>query len=156
MEIIRTNKPLATLVAGSIFFAFALATFVFSLPTRSAAAEEVHTRAVRPATSPTVEVHIANNGLILLRGAQIVDINDEAITVHMMWQGADTFWLIHTNASVYETRSFGTKFTTRDGSASSLSSLEVGDFVTVSGTLKSWSEKPTLLANSVRSLKRTS
>jgi hypothetical protein len=142
--------------AAVVFFAIALAAFLSSLPTRSTAAQ--HTPAVAPVVaaasggSPSLEVHIANNGLVLLRSARVVSINGTALTVSTNWGPTNFSWVVNTSARSYETRHFGTNFLDRSGNSLSLQDLQPGDLVTVTGMLEN-NHQLALDADTVRSLK---
>ena len=99
-----------------------------------------------------MEVHIANDGLILLRSARVSAVSGTTITVNTAWGKTNLTWIVRTNASNYETRAFGTRFINRSGQALSLQAVHVGDLVTITGTLDATAEEPTLDADSVRNL----
>ncbi len=139
--------------AGAAFFAFSLSVFLFSFPPEHAAAQGVAQknpsglRFVRP-----LEMHIASNGLMLLRNAKVTAVFGTTITVSATWGSADFVWVVHTNGSTYETRNFGTRFLDRDGKPISLADVRIGDAVTITGMLNMAMEEPTIEANSVRRL----
>jgi hypothetical protein len=125
-----------------------------SLPTRSDAS-----RTLYPAAAPalaagaqTQELHIANNGLILLRGAHIVSVSGTTLTVSMEWGSAKYSWVVRTNASSSGYHNYGTRFLDHNGNPITLSQVESGGYVTVTGMLDSSANTPTLDADSVRSL----
>ena len=141
-------------VTGAMFFAFALALFIFSFPPHQAAAEEGTTQ--NPAATAShlrpLEMHIANNGLILLRSARVEEIQGTTITVSTAWGSAQFKWIIRTNASYSESHQFGTKFRDRDGNKSSLGDVSIGNSVTITGMLDPAAQEPTVDADSFRLL----
>lgn len=97
-------------------------------------------------------MHIANNGLVLLRSARVVSVDGTTIVVSTAWGSADFAWTVHTNASSYGTHDFGTRFLTYDGKKSSLADMQIGNLVTITGTLDTKAVEPTLDADTVRIL----
>lgn len=147
------HKPLLFAGVGTTFVVFALLWFLFSFPSRSSAAGGV----ARVQTSPVVqgahvlEMHIAGNGQVLLRNARVETVNGGTIAVSMAWNSVDFKWTVLTDASSYETRSFGTRFFNRNGDSISLNDIQVGDYITVTGMLVGTAEGLMLDASSVRS-----
>lgn len=88
------------------------------------------------------EVHIANNGLVLLRGARVVSISGRLLQVAIAWNSTDFIWLVQTSAA--------TKFLTPDSAEQPLDSLHVGDVVSITGTLSPRGAWPTIDAKFVR------
>ena len=157
----RANRIAVLLFASAVFFAFSLAAFFFSLPAQSAAAEgrPAFASASMPAAAAAagsslwpLEIHIANNGLILLRSARVVSISGSTLTVSTAWGSSDFIWTVQTNATRFETRDFGTRFLNRDGKKSSLANIQEGDKVTITGALDPAAQEPVIKADSVRNL----
>ena len=142
-------------VAGGAFFALSLFAFLFSFPPQRAAAEGVAPAAPPEGNTPLcpLEMHIANNGLVLLRSARVVSLHGNTITVSTAWGSADFTWTVRTDLIHFETRSFGTRFIDRDGKKGSLSGIKVGSVVTITGALDPVAGEPTIDADSVRLLK---
>ena len=92
-------------------------------------------------TTPMREIHIANNGLMLLRGATVVSNSFGVIRVSMKWGFADFTWQIHTAP--------GTKFFTSKGEKETVEDIAAGDTVTVTGMLTGNGEEPTIVAEFV-------
>lgn len=92
--------------------------------------------------APMLEVHIANNGLVLLRGARVISISGETIRVGMTWGLADFTWAVKTNS--------GTKFVTSKGEKETLADIQTGTFVTVTGMLTGSATEPTIDGEVVR------
>jgi len=142
-------------VAGGAFFALSLFAFLFSFPPQRAAAEGVAPAAPPEGNTPLcpLEMHIANNGLVLLRSARVVSLHGNTITVSTAWGSADFTWTVRTDLSHFESRTFGTRFIDRDGKKGSLSGIKVGSVVTITGALDPVAGEPTIDADSVRLLK---
>ena len=87
---------------------------------------------------PMLEVHIANNGLMLLRGATVISNSFGVIQVSMKWGFADFVWRVQTTS--------GTKFFTSKGEKETEDDIAIGDIVTVTGILISSGEEPTIVA----------
>jgi hypothetical protein len=152
--LIRANRSAILLLYIAIaFLGFSLAVFLFSLPSHEVAASTpgvpTYVASAASTTAP-LEVHIANNGLVLLRNAQVIAINGDTLTVSTAWGSTNFRWLVRTNSSTYETHHFGTDFLTRDGQTLSIQDIAVGDVVIVTGMLDSTTQEPTLNADVVR------
>ena len=156
-KVVRNSRPEALLLGGALlFFVLTLSAFLLSMPTGNvvatnnitAPAPVVAASGVRPP-----EVTIAMNGLVVLRSARVLGIDGDTLQVSTAWGSTDFTWVVHTDASSYETRTFGTRFLDREGEKISLSHIRVGDLITVNGTLDAASEVPMLHADVVRSLK---
>jgi len=90
------------------------------------------------ADAPMLEMHVANNGLTLLRGARVLSVSGSSMQVGMSW-GASTFiWNVST---AYNTEFFGTA-----GAKETLSDVQAGDVVTVTGTLNAGGVAPGIAA----------
>jgi hypothetical protein len=136
-------------VSVAAFFVVGAGAFAVSLlrvaPAAASSPAVAAARAPRP-----LELHIAENGLILLRSARITAINGSALTLSTVWGSTQFTWVAQTDAMHYETRNFGTKFLNREGKAAALSNFHIGDLVTVTGTLDPDATEPTLKADTVR------
>ena len=93
-------------------------------------------------TSPMLEVHIANNGLVLLRGARVVSIQGGTIVVDTDFGGGNFVWTIQTNTN--------TEFPTASSTNATIADIEVGEFVEVTGLLAQGGTQPTIQAQFVR------
>lgn len=89
-----------------------------------------------------LEIHIANNGLTLLRGAQVIALSRDTIRVITKWDSADFTWEIQTR--------FYTKFLTSKGDEETLADIRVGDILTVTGILIKGGADPILIAKFLR------
>ncbi len=144
----RTDRRSLLLFAGGAFFSFSFSLFLFSLPQRvvAEASSPVHASTV---TIRPLEIHIANNGLILLRSARIVAVHGTTLTVSTNWGSTDLRWTVRTDASTYDTHGFGTRFVDRVGKKLSLDDVHQDGNVTVTGTLDPTAQEPTLDAGAV-------
>ena len=75
----------------------------------------------------SLEVHINDNGSVLVRGAKVTAVSGTTITAITEWNGASMSWNINTDAT--------TKFIELKNGQSSVSDVKVGDFVSFSGNL---------------------
>jgi hypothetical protein len=157
---LRREYAAALLFAITIaFFAFSLSVFLFSLPSKSSAKSAVPTAAPVLAAAALVshanlpqEVHIANNGLVLLRGAKVVSVSGSTFTLSTTWSSNVFIWTIRTNVNSIGAHNYGTRFFDHSGDAIDLNTIQPGGFVTVTGMLDNSAKDPTIDADTVRSL----
>ena len=98
---------------------------------------------VAPTEEATMrEVHIANNGLMLLRGATVISNVRGTIRVSMEWGSADFTWEVKTDSD--------TRFVTSKGEKGTLADIQTGNSITVTGQLTGSGAEPTIEANFVR------
>jgi hypothetical protein len=76
---------------------------------------------------PMREIHIANNGLVLLRGARVVSISANQIRVALIWDSEVSTWILNT---AYNTQFFGS-----EGQKETSNDIQTGDIVTATGML---------------------
>jgi hypothetical protein len=139
-----------TLAILGLFFAAGAGAFAFSLARITpASAQALSAPAVATDVRP-LELHIAQNGLILLRSAKIVSIHGSALTLATNWGSTEFTWVARTNSTQYDAHSFGTKLLARDGSTVGFNDFQIGDLVTVTGTLDGAATEPTIEADSIR------
>ena len=105
------------------------------------------TKAATPSTlltekTPVLGIHVANNGLIILRGAQVLSSSNGTVRVITAWNSASFTWEI-------QTRSF-TEFVTSQGKKETLKDVRVGDIVTITGDLAQGGPEPVITAQIVR------
>ncbi|MDP2648793.1 MAG: hypothetical protein Q8P19_02735 [bacterium] len=103
---------------------------VYLSPSASAAA------AASTQEQPMLEVHIANNGLTLLRGARVLSISGTTIRVGMAWQSSTFTWTLETN--------YNTRFVAQSGEKATLADITTGDVVMVTGTLRAGGSEPAI------------
>jgi len=114
------------------------------------AANEVRASAALPAQTNSAgsdvqsmrQVTIANDGLVLLQGARVDSVSNNAMKVDTAWGSTDLQWSV-----VIES---GTHFIRADGASGSLDDIRTGDTITVTGTLDQQLAQPTLDAQYVR------
>ncbi|MFH0890842.1 MAG: hypothetical protein V1856_02315 [Candidatus Liptonbacteria bacterium] len=104
-------------------------------------------RATTPAatSSRAVQVsgaNIANNGLIILRGARVISSSDGVIHVVTAWNSVSFLWEI-------QTRIF-TEFITSKGEKETPAEVRVGDMVIITGDLIQGGAEPVVSAQFVR------
>jgi hypothetical protein len=75
----------------------------------------------------TQEMHIANNGLVLLRGATVESNENGVLRITMSWGGADFTWSLDTDAK--------TEYYRSNGELGTLADIQPGQVVTVTGML---------------------
>ena len=86
-------------------------------------------RAAAPVSQKAVtqEMHIANNGLILLRGANVESNENGVLRISMSWGNADFTWSIDTDGK--------TEYYRSNGEPGTLADIQPGDTITVTGML---------------------
>lgn len=108
----------------------------------SAHAAEAASLSAVPAKPVMLEVHIANNGLVLLRGARVISISYSTIRVGMAWGASSFTWRLDTDSN--------TRFLTPRGEKATFADIQVGDTLTVTGLLTKSGTEPTIDAETVR------
>lgn len=94
------------------------------------------------AVGSTLEVHINNNGKVLVRGAKITSISGPTITATNTWGSTTMTWIVNTDTS--------TKSIRRYGGNSSLSEMSVGDYISFSGMLDTTASVLTVKADMIK------
>lgn len=84
--------------------------------------------------APMREVHIANNGLVLLRGARVISVSGSTIHVGLSWGSSDMPWAVATT--------YNTKFLTSKGEKATIGDIAVGDIIRVTGKLSASGIEP--------------
>lgn len=102
------------------------------------------------ADTKILEVNIANNGLVYLKGATVESVDGTTLTVSTSWKLAKIIWTIQTNETYNSTRHFGTKFLDSKGETTKLSDIKIGDTIRVSGVLDLNSSGLNVVADVVR------
>jgi hypothetical protein len=101
---------------------------------RSDRAKEVHN------VGSTLEVHISDNGKVLVRGAKVTAINGTTINADTLFGDSNISWVVDASATP--------KVIRRYGGNSSVSEIAIGDFISFNGTLNAtgaWNVKATNL-----------
>jgi hypothetical protein len=93
-------------------------------------------------TVPMHEVHIANDGLMLVRGAMVTSITNGTITVSIAWGGASFNWTVTTNSN--------TKFIMASGEKGTIADIQVGNYIDVTGPLTQGGATPIIAAQFIR------
>ena len=149
--IFKTDPKLAKFFSASLavfVFGFLLFSFTYLLPdTKIARAEG--TKSSVPNKS-ILEVHLANNGMVYLRGAKVESISGTTLTVSTSWNAVKMLWTVRTDESYYGKRHFGTNFLDSKGKTFALADLRQGNVVNISGTLDPTHATPTVKADAVR------
>ena len=94
---------------------------------------------------PIYEVHIANNGSILLKDALVISILGDDIRVGMDWDFASFSWRVQTSPT-----SIGTKFIKPNNEKGEFSEIEVGNLITVTGRILEGGAEPVIDAQFIR------
>ncbi len=95
-----------------------------------------------PKQDPVREIHIANTGLTLLRGARVLSVSGNTLVVGMIWGTSEFTWTVQT--------SYGTKFFNTDGEKASVANIHTGDILTVTGKISEGGARPYINADIVR------
>lgn len=91
--------------------------------------------------SPLAEIHIANNGLTLVRGARIIAISGNTLRVSADLPVMHILWDVRVIG--------GTKLFGPTGEKQGLSDMQVGDIITVTGALSGNTNDPAIDAQFV-------
>ncbi|MDO8664304.1 MAG: hypothetical protein Q7K44_02020 [Candidatus Liptonbacteria bacterium] len=94
-----------------------------------AAADENGEKQLKEARSvgSTLEIHITDNGKTLIRGAKVTSVSGNTINASATWGSVVFNWAVVTDSS--------TEFIRRYGSASKISEISIGDFISFQGAL---------------------
>lgn len=115
-------------IVGALMFAFTL----------NAQAHQAGAKAV----GSKLEVSIADNGRVIVRGAEVTDINGDAVTARTEWGASALTWTVDTDSE--------TVFVEKDGSDSRFSDLSDGDYISFSGTIDESGTTFTIDADTVK------
>ena len=98
---------------------------------------------VTPAARPAMqEVHVANNGLMLVRGAHVVAVSGTMMSIVLEWGSAHLTWTVRATS---DTKYFGPT-----GIRGSADDVQAGDIVSVTGMLSASDPNPSIVAEFVR------
>ncbi len=75
----------------------------------------------------TLEVHINDNGTVLVRGAKVTAVSGNSITAVSSWGSTTLVWTVNVDAN--------TQFVRRSGGASNVGEVTVGDSISFHGSL---------------------
>lgn len=112
-----------------MLLAFALITFAASSVTYAADFGEHMRDAHQRGT--TLEMHIYDNGKVLVRGAKVSSVSGATINASVAWNTTTVNWMVNTNPS--------THIIQRAGKNVGIGSIAAGDVISFSGTLVSGS-----------------
>lgn len=89
----------------------------------------------------TLEIHINDNGKVLVRGAKITAINGAMITAGNAWGSSTMTWNVDTTTA---------KMLRRYDGSSSVSEMKVGDYISFNGTLDTTVSNFTVRATTIK------
>lgn len=79
------------------------------------------------AAGSTLEVHISDNGKVLVRGAKVASVSGSNVMATTSWGASSISWTVNTSANTEMVRRYGGKL--------ALSEISVGDFISFQGDL---------------------
>jgi hypothetical protein len=123
-------------VASLLAFSFVIAFSASSASADTDSANEIH------AAGSTIEVHINDDGKVLVRGARVTAISASGLTANVSWGSSTIAWTVNTNSS--------TELIRRFGAMSSISEVQVGDYVSFQGPLDTTVAAPTVTAKALK------
>ncbi len=126
-------------MAGTLFYMASAMTVPLQYTANAAAAFAPNSATT---SRPLSEMHIADNGLALLRGAAVDSIADGVIHCTLSFDGVAFGWTIDTDAN--------TQFITDTGEKGALADIRNGSSISVTGALKGGGDQPTIEAQYVR------
>lgn len=136
----------ALMVAAALLFAgilsYAANVMIPPLEYTASAAAAFASGASTTSIAPVREIHIADDGLVLLRGAAVASIGSGIIRCSVAFNGSPFMMAIKTDAS--------TKFFTRFGEKATIDQMINGSFIEVTGMLVQGGSEPTIDAQFVR------
>jgi hypothetical protein len=97
-----------------------------------------------------LETHIANNGMVFLKGARVISVDGKIIKVASSWGKMNFIWTIKTNGESVGGRDFGTQFYNDRGEKIKVTDIRVGQFLQINGDIDTKSDNPTIVADVVR------
>jgi len=134
---INTMKKKTALILASIgFLAFATVASADTSMTGSVQASSPQ------AVGSTLEVHIANNGSVIVRGAKVTSVSGSSIMATTQFGSTAISWTANVSGT--------TSYLRRYGGASSLSEIQAGDYVSFSGMLDMTASQLTVNVTSVK------
>lgn len=140
------NKKILGVLAGVTL----LASFAAILPGALAKendnnSNEDNARKELKSIGSTLEVHIYDNGKVLVRGAKVTAVSGATVTATTAWGSTSLSWTVNTDSSTEFVRNFGGKSGVSEISAGNYISFNGDLVITASGltvnakTLKNWS-----------------
>lgn len=89
----------------------------------------------------TLEVHILNNGKVLVRGAKVTAVKSDSIEAFTSWGSINLNWVVNVMLD--------SQMIKKSGGKSSISEIVVGDYISFQGTLVTTSSSPIIVNASV-------
>ena len=89
----------------------------------------------------TLEVHISDNGKVLVRGAKVTSVSGSIVSAVTSWGSLNINWTVNVMSD--------SKMIRKSGNSSSLSEILVGDFISFQGNLVTTSSSPIVVNASV-------
>lgn len=89
-----------------------------------------------------LEVHIGDDGRILVRGAKVTSVSGTTLNASVSWGSYSMNWIILTSPA--------TKFQSRPERNNSLAGIQAGDVISFKGTLDSNSSTPSVNASMIK------
>lgn len=130
-----------TIIRG--FGALVIAALMLAIPMYALAESGGKKNGSGPTTvGSTLEVHIGNNGGVLVRGARVTSVSGSSITATTAWGSTNMTWTIRTDGT--------TQFLGRNGETITASTIVTGDYVSFAGTINSSFASPTVDAKVVK------
>ena len=81
------------------------------------------------ATGSTLEVHINDNGTVLVRGAKVTSVSGTVVSATTAWASSSMNWQVTTDGSTRFMNHFGSE------NSNKISSVTVGDFISFTGSI---------------------
>ncbi len=142
-----TREERETVIMQTIFAITAISFIVLFLCSPFAYYAHAQTVAPKPHTpvltkTPILEIHIADNGLVLLRGVRVTSVTPDTLSVTSAWDWTYFTWKIQTKLFTQFLASSGDKITSGD--------IHAGDVITITGMLVAGGTGPAVDATFVR------
>lgn len=94
------------------------------------------------AVGSKLEVAISDNGRVIVRGAEVIEVSGDMIRARTEWGATALSWAVRTDSE--------TDFVSKEGSGSDLGDVAIGDYVSFSGQLNESQSSFTVDADAVR------
>ncbi len=93
-------------------------------------------------TGSALEIHIFDNGKVLVRGAKVLSVGSSSFTAVNSWGSSTLSWTVNTGSE--------TEFIRRYGGKSNIAEISVGDYVSFNGVLVQTASSFTVDAKAVK------
>lgn len=121
------NKKLLGIMAGATLLASFAAVLPGALAKDGGDNNEQKTRQELKAVGSTLEIHIFDNGKVLVRGAKVTAVSGNTVSATTAWSSTSIAWTVATDGS--------TEFVRRSSGQSGVSEITVGDYISFNGDL---------------------